>query len=70
MDYISYEKGFFQDYIAEDIDEYIERKRKDGEWGDDVEIQALSEIYSRPIEVYVFDDRPIRTFHEDNQQEI
>lgn len=42
MDYISYEKGFFQDYIAEDIDEYIERKRKDGEWGDDVEIQALS----------------------------
>lgn len=70
MDYISYEKNFFQDYISEDIDDYIEMKRKDGEWGDDVEIQALSEIYSRPIEIFVFDDVPIRTFHEDNASEI
>lgn len=42
MDYISYEKYFFENYVAGDIDEYIEAKRKDGSWGDDVEIQALS----------------------------
>ena len=42
MDYITFEKGFFQDYVIEDIDDYIKMKRKDGEWGDDVEIQALS----------------------------
>lgn len=49
MDYIALEKDFFRDYVVEDIDEYIEMKRKDGEWGDDVEVQALSEIYARPI---------------------
>lgn len=64
MDYIALERTFFSDYVVEDIDQYIETKRKDGEWGDDVEVQALSEIYARPIEIYVFGDKPIRTFHE------
>jgi OTU domain-containing protein 5 len=50
--------------VAGDIDEYIESKRADGEWGDDIEIQAISEIYARPIEIYVFNAKPIRTFHE------
>ena len=49
MDYINFQKGFFQDYVIGDIENYIETKRKDGEWGDDLELQALSEIYSRPI---------------------
>jgi len=26
----------------------------DGEWGDNVEIQAMSEIYDRPIEIYAY----------------
>lgn len=64
MDYISHQKHFFADYVAGDIDEYIQSKRADGEWGDDIEIQAISEIYARPIEIYVFNAKPIRTFHE------
>jgi OTU domain-containing protein 5 len=64
MDYIEHEKIFFQDYVAGDIEEYIEKKRRDGEWGDDIEIQAISEIYARPIEIYAFESKPIRTFHE------
>lgn len=36
----------------------------DGIWGDDVEIQALSEIYNRPIEIYLYSVKPMRTFHE------
>ena len=70
MDYILKEKDFFMNYVEGDIDEYIEKKRMDGVWGDDVELQAVSEIYNRPIEVYVNDDKPIRTFHEDNDQNI
>jgi len=27
------------------MDNYIAKKMADGEWGDDIEIQALSEIY-------------------------
>ena len=36
---------------------------QDGIWGDDVEIEALSEIYGRPIEIYSTSVKPIRTFH-------
>ena len=33
-------------------------------WGDHLEIQAMSEIYNRPIEVYAMSDSPMKTFHE------
>jgi hypothetical protein len=33
-------------------------------WGDDIEIQALSEIYNRPIEIYSHSKEPLKTFHE------
>ena len=36
MDYIHLEKDFFADFVSEDIEEYIEKKRQDGEWGDDI----------------------------------
>ena len=42
----------------------MERKKQNAIWGDDVEIQALSEIYNRPIEIYAYSDEPMRTFHE------
>ena len=45
------------------------RKREDGVWGDDVEIQALSEIYDRPIELYAYSKVPMRTFHESHGSE-
>ena len=45
-------------------------KRNLGAWGDDVELQAISEIYNRPIEVYVNDNKPLRTFHEDNDGNV
>lgn len=70
MDYILEEKAFFQNYVLDDLEDYVQRKRNLGSWGDDVELQAISEIYNRPIEVYVNDDKPIRTFHEDNDGSV
>jgi OTU domain-containing protein 5 len=49
----------------DNFDEYIYRKRQDGVWGDDIELQALSEIYNSPIEIYAYRSEPMRTFHED-----
>lgn len=49
MDYILKEAAFFQDYVTEDLSSYVQRKSQNGQWGDDVEIEALSEIYGRPI---------------------
>lgn len=66
LDYIESEKVFFEAYIDEDFEDYIVRKRQNGEWGDDIELQALSEIYNRPIEIYAYSATPMRTFHETN----
>lgn len=68
MDYILSEKEYFKDFIIggndSSVEAYVQRKRKNGVWGDDVEIQAMSEIYNRPMEIYAYSDRPMRTFHE------
>lgn len=63
MKYIKNEEVFFQDYVTENIDRYINEKSQLGVWGDDVEIEALSEIYGRPIEIYATSAKPLRTFH-------
>ena len=68
MDYILACKDYFKDFIDRDVDGsielYCERKRQDKVWGDDLEIEALSEIYRRPIEIYAYSNEPMRTFHE------
>ena len=68
MDYIEKNKLFYSQFIEggeAKISEYIERKRKRGIWGDNLEIQALSEIYNRPIEIYVKIEKPLKTFCND-----
>lgn len=40
------------------------RMRKEGEWGDDVELEAVSEIYDCRIEIYGYGNMIMRTFHE------
>lgn len=42
-------------YVTEDFNTYIARKRLDGTHGNHVEIHAISEIYNRPIEVYCYE---------------
>lgn len=65
MDYIEIERIYFENYITCDFKDYIDHKRSDGIWGDDIELQALSQIYNRPIEIYAYNINPMRTFHED-----
>lgn len=48
-------RDHFAEFITEDFDEYIARKRHEREHGNHVEIQAMSEMYSRCIEVYHYD---------------
>lgn len=68
MQYIRRERGFFESYIYGDFEAYIERKSTEGVWGDDIELEAMSEIYNRPIEIYAYSIEPMRTFHETNFQ--
>lgn len=66
MDYIEAEKDFFSKFIDCDFEEYIEMKRTSCVWGDDIELQALSELYTRPIEIYSHSITPLKTFHENS----
>ena len=69
MKYISIEREYFSQFIVgglDKIDEYLEYQRRNGAWGDDVEIQAMSEIYNKPFEIYAYSNTPMRTFHENS----
>jgi OTU domain-containing protein 5 len=67
FDYLDLERDFFSKFIEGGIDkfdDYLQMKRVNGVWGDDIEIQALSEIYNRSIEIYSHSKEPLKTFHE------
>ncbi|CAF1481120.1 unnamed protein product [Didymodactylos carnosus] len=63
MDYIVKNADFFRNYITEDFDHYVSRKRKHNCHGNHIEMIALSELYNRPIEVYEYSTEPINTVH-------
>lgn len=51
------ESAYFRNFVPDDVtdfSDYIARIRRSGTWGDNLEIQAMSEIYERPIEVYAY----------------
>lgn len=52
MDYMIKERDHFSQFITEDFDEYISRKREDKCFGNNLEMQAFTEVFGRPIEVY------------------
>jgi OTU domain-containing protein 5 len=68
MHYISMERGYFSQFIIggiEKIEDYITQMSRSGNWGDDLEIQAMSEIYDKAFNIFAYSSKPIRTFHED-----
>jgi OTU-like cysteine protease len=48
----SNDRAHFSNYITEDFTSYIARKQLDGVHGNNPEIQAISELFNRPIEVF------------------
>ncbi|KAH8584334.1 cysteine protease [Cryptosporidium sp. chipmunk genotype I] len=55
MDYVDLNKESFSGFVHEypSIEKYIQEKRKLGVWADNIELQALSDLYRIPI--YVFE---------------
>lgn len=63
--YIASERNYFEQFIAEPFDDFLARIQREGEWGDDVEIEALSEIFDCRVEIYAsYTHALMRTFHE------
>ena len=42
MRYVLNERAFFKDYVTDLIEDYTKMKSEPGQWGDVVEIEALS----------------------------
>ncbi|KAL5014916.1 hypothetical protein ScPMuIL_009186 [Solemya velum] len=63
IDYMAKNADYFTQYVTEDFTLYLRRKSLDNCHGNHVEIQAICEIYSRPIEVYQYSIDPINIFH-------
>uniref|UniRef100_W8BX61 ubiquitinyl hydrolase 1 n=1 Tax=Ceratitis capitata TaxID=7213 RepID=W8BX61_CERCA len=63
MDYICKNREYFSQFVTEDINSYIKRKRRKDSHGNHIEIQAMSEIYNRPVEVYCYKSTPINIFN-------
>lgn len=71
IDYMATEASFYSGFVEggiEEFERYLASKRCDGCWGDDPEIAALCELYSRPCEIWAYDPavgaRRLRTLHE------
>lgn len=71
VDYMESDASFFSQFVEggqESFARYLAAKRLNSCWGDDPEIQAMSEIYQRPIEIWAYDAtlgaKRLRTFHE------
>ncbi|XP_066526634.1 OTU domain-containing protein 5b [Hoplias malabaricus] len=67
MDYLVKNADYFSSYVTEDFTTYINRKRKSNCHGNHIEMQAMAEMYNRPVEVYQHSIDPINTFHSIHQ---
>ncbi|PAA54352.1 hypothetical protein BOX15_Mlig016383g4 [Macrostomum lignano] len=63
LNYMSKNEEHFSQYVTEDFAKYIARKRNVHCHGNHLEIQALAEVYNRPIEIYYYDIEPRNVFH-------
>ncbi|CAM9746287.1 unnamed protein product [Ectocarpus sp. 12 AP-2014] len=65
LDFMRKERDHYSQFVSEAFDSYVSRKEKDGVHGNNPEMQAASELFNRPIEVYVPEKgtAPINIFH-------
>ncbi|GCB86053.1 hypothetical protein scyTo_0026688, partial [Scyliorhinus torazame] len=54
MDYLVKNADYFSNYVTEDFTTYINRKRMSSCHGNHIEMQAMAEMYNRPVEVYQY----------------
>uniref|UniRef100_A0A182PE28 ubiquitinyl hydrolase 1 n=1 Tax=Anopheles epiroticus TaxID=199890 RepID=A0A182PE28_9DIPT len=65
MDYIYQNREYFAQFVTEDITDYVERKRANHVHGNHIEIQAMSEMYNRSVELYCYQTEPTNIFNSD-----
>ena len=58
MDYVHLQGKYFMAFVDSDrynnIRDYVVDNRRDKVWGDNLEIQAMAELYDMPVEIYEY----------------
>ena len=54
-DFMSQDEVYYREFVEGDFKDYIRQKRRNGTFGDNPEIQAIAELYNRPVIVYTTD---------------
>lgn len=62
-------REYFTQFVTEDIDSYVLRKRNNHVHGNHIEIQAISEIFNRPVEIYAYHTEPVNIFGQEQIKE-
>jgi len=68
VDHLIKFQDFFKDFITTDFENYLDNLRKDHIWADDIVLQAISEIYTKKIQIYRKRENEIyfsKSFHEE-----
>ncbi|KAJ8301676.1 hypothetical protein KUTeg_020663 [Tegillarca granosa] len=63
VDYMAKNADYYSHYVTEDFTTYLNRKKMDSCHGNHVEMQAICEMFNRPIQVYQYSLEPINTFN-------
>jgi len=71
-DFMSRDRDHFRDFVDGDFDDYLAELRRPGTFGDNPEIQAIAELYNRPVVVFTVEDedRGVRSSDGNNEAEI
>jgi OTU domain-containing protein 5 len=67
-DFMERDVEHFGAFLDEPLSDYINRKRRDGVHGNNPEIQAVSELFNRPVEVFTPDngaEEPLNIFQKE-----
>ncbi|KJH47792.1 yippee putative zinc-binding protein [Dictyocaulus viviparus] len=56
-------RDHFAPFVTENFSSYVARKRRPGQYGNHVELQAISEMFRRPIEIYEYSENPRNIFY-------
>lgn len=64
VDFMRKNRDHYSQFVTEDFDLYLERKSKNRCFGNHLEIQAFTELYHRPVEVYSYSLEPQNIFHQ------
>lgn len=62
IDYMEKERDHFSQFVTESFSAYCKRKRRDKVYGNNLEIQAMAEMYNRPIHIYCYGTEPKNIF--------